>query len=132
MANEPVQSDEFETVRMLEIAKPAFQDRIESVNYRLQARPVGAAGLVPQRVLQGFQAFLAPPASARFEAITQKVEALPRFPTVPCTGFVRRQGEAVSFYPGENFRQGLARFFPRSARNNEAVGFQRSRPFMTS
>ncbi len=57
-ANEAIQLAKLPWVGVLEVAKPAFQDRIERLNDPLEAHPLCAAGLAPQFVLQGFQAFL--------------------------------------------------------------------------
>ena len=107
---------------MLEVAKPAFQDRVDLRDHAPQALPARASGPAPQLVPYGSQALLAHPAPPRFEAVAEEVEALPRFPTVTHLGLVGVQGKTVSFHPGVHFFQCGLRFFRRPAQYDEVVG----------
>src|SRR3954453_5394146 len=98
-SDEAVQRAELGTHGVLEVAKPAFEHRIEIADDPLQARtpasPRLAAHLVPDR----FAALLAHEAVAPLEPVAQELEPLTRLSAVSDPRLVRMQCQTVGRHP---------------------------------
>lgn len=84
---------------MLEITKPAPQHRVQTFDNMLDAIPTCALGFGSDAIPQRFQALFADPTFAGFEAVTQKLEALPRNRTVSDMRLVRMKAQTVLGHP---------------------------------
>jgi len=80
---------------MLEVTKPSNQHGIQIFDYLLKTVPTSTSGLVANAAPQGFHAFLTDPSFPGFESITQKIEALSRYHTIPDMGLVRMKRQTV-------------------------------------
>src|SRR5918996_5980420 len=109
-------------LRILEVAKPTPKDRIELDNNASQAVPTRALSLLAYPLAQRQKTFLSDPASPSFEAIAEKLEALPSLPTVPNVGLVRIEPKPVLFHPGFHFIERGLCLFNRSAKHHKVIG----------
>src|SRR3972149_12133608 len=101
--DEAVHAAEGPRMRLLKVAVPAPEHRIQFRNDAGETVPASAPGLGPDPIAYRCQTLAPHPALPRLEAIAQKVEALTVFPTVPHVGLVRIQGQTIRLHPSLHF-----------------------------
>src|SRR5512144_70252 len=104
---------------MLEVVKPATQRGIQIGYDTGQAVPTRAPSLVPYPLPQRQHTFPPHPAPPNFEAIAQKLKALPGLQTISHAGLVKVKLEPVLVYPTSHFVERRSRFFSRSAQHHK-------------
>ena len=85
---------------MFEVTKPSYQHGVQAFDDLLYALPTGTFGLGTDAIPQGSHTFLTDPSFSGFESITQKLEALTYYRTIPYMRLVRVKRQTVFRNPG--------------------------------
>src|SRR5262244_2399361 len=107
---------------MLEIIKPTAKRRIQLGNNRGQTISARALGPHPNAISKRCAALFPYPASPHFEAIAQKLKALPVLPTVTHMGLFDVKTEPVLFHPASHFFKRGLRLFGPVAKHHKVIG----------
>jgi hypothetical protein len=89
--NKAVDGREGVAMGVLEIAKPATQNRVDRRNDGLDRIAPATLGEGPEFIPQPHETLLAHPTLARLEPVTQKLEPMTLQPAIPNVGFVGMQ-----------------------------------------
>src|SRR3972149_650000 len=108
-------------MRVLKVAVPALEHRIQFRDNAGETVPASAPGLGPDTIAYRVQTLAPHPALSRLKVIAQKVEHLAFLPTIPDMVLVWIQAQRIRLHPSLHFGESRPRLFGAWAQHHEVV-----------